>query len=186
MHKAAALVGLAAFAVSAGFSLVLENSLQTAVILLGISFFVVAAYGDIRTRRIPNALAASVAVLGITRLIEIGDPIGAAFTIGSAALVSLPMFALFTRSIVGGGDVKLLTASVLLIGYHDLFSFLILMSLAGALVSLLVITLHSPLPFFLGPRLATLVVPKSRSVPYGVAIAAGAVVTLFLQSSLIG
>jgi prepilin peptidase CpaA len=159
--------------------------LKTTIVLLGIALFVAAAYGDIKSLRIPNKLAITVAVLGVFRLFAIGDPSAALYTVGASAIVFIVTFLLFWRGILGGGDVKLLSATVLLIGYRDLFSFLLIMSICGALVSFVVLFIHRCLPLWLGPRLAVLV-PRARlAVPYGVAIASAGVVTLLLQPSFI-
>ena len=159
--------------------------MKTTIVLLGIALFVAAAYGDIKSLRIPNKLAITVAVLGVFRLFAIGDPSAALYTVGASAIVFIVTFLLFWRGILGGGDVKLLSATVLLIGYRDLFSFLLIMSICGALVSFVVLFIHRCLPLWLGPRLAVLV-PRARlAVPYGVAIASAGVVTLLLQPSFI-
>jgi prepilin peptidase CpaA len=159
--------------------------LKTTIVLLGIALFVAAAYGDIKSLRIPNKLAITVAVVGVFRLFAIGDPSAALYTVGASAIVFIVTFLLFWRGILGGGDVKLLSATVLLIGYRDLFSFLLIMSICGALVSFVVLFIHRCLPLWLGPRLAVLV-PRARlAVPYGVAIASAGVVTLLLQPSFI-
>jgi prepilin peptidase CpaA len=116
----------------------------------------------------------------------IGDVTVALYTIGASTIVFIAAFLLFWRGFVGGGDAKLIPATALLVGYHDLFSFLVLMSICGALVSLAILVIHRYLPLWLGPRLA-LLVPKARlAIPYGVAIAGGGIVTLLFQPSLLG
>jgi prepilin peptidase CpaA len=149
----------------------LQTIIDTTIALLGFAVYLVAAYGDIRSLRIPNLLVAAVAVLGVVRLVWLGDPTAALYTVGASLLVLIVGFVLFSRRYIGGGDAKLLTATVLLIGYHDLFSFLFLMSICGAALSLLILARHRQ---------------KSRPVPYGVAIAAAGTMTLFLQSSHFG
>ena len=148
--------------------------------------FIVAAYGDIKSLRIPNKLAIAVAILGVFRLLVIGDLNTAIYTIGASAMVFIVTFLIFWRGILGGGDVKLLSATVLLVGYHDLLSFLLIMSICGAFVSLAVLFIRNLLPLWLGPRLAVLVSTARLVVPYGVAIAAAGTVTLLFQFSLIG
>jgi prepilin peptidase CpaA len=160
--------------------------LQTLIPLLGIALFIAAAYGDIRTLRIPNALAAPVAVLGILRLIVIGDANAALYTVGASVIVFIVTFLLFWREILGGGDVKLLTAAVLLVGYHALLPFLFLMSICGASIAAAVLVIHKYLPLYLGPRLAVFMPKAQIAAPYGVAIAAAGTVTLLFQSALIG
>jgi prepilin peptidase CpaA len=157
--------------------------LQTIISFVGIAIFIAAAYSDVKSFRIPNLLVAAVAWLGVTRLIVIGDPSAAVYTVGASVIILVIGFVLFWQGIVGGGDAKLITAAVLLVGYHDLYSFLVLMGICGALISLAVLVIHRFLPLYAGPRLA-LVLPTTLAVPYGVAIAAAGSVTLFFQSPL--
>jgi prepilin peptidase CpaA len=167
--------------------------MQTLILLLGIGLFAVAAYGDVRARRIPNELALGVGALGLLRMLA-GDASAPLYTLGAAAVVFAVAFLLFRRDLVGGGDVKLLTAAALLIGYHDLLSFLLLMSLCGAFISLAMLTAGKLVPMLRhNPRPAMLPVPENSrgtpgrlSVPYGVAIAAAGIVILVLQSSFPG
>jgi prepilin peptidase CpaA len=167
-----------------------EFSLETVILLLGIALLVAAAYGDVKTRRIPNWLVAAVAALGISRLIEIGDVSFALYTVGASLLVFIVTFLLFWRGFVGGGDAKLLTAAALLIGYHDLLNFLVLMSLCGALVSVAMLATRRGALFSLVIRVVH--GPSEQpeklqlAVPYGTAIAAGGIVTLLFQSSILG
>ena len=160
--------------------------MQTTIALLGTALFLYAAYGDIKSLRIPNKLAIAVAALGVLRLFMIGDLNFALYTVGTSAIVFIVTFLLFWRGILGGGDVKLLSATVLLVGYQDLLSFLLIMSICGALVSLAVLFVRNYLPLLVGPRFAVLMPTARVVVPYGVAIAAAGSVTLLLQSSLIG
>ena len=153
--------------------------MQTLILLLGIALFAVAAYGDVRSHRIPNVLVAAVAALGLARLIVIGDLSNALYTISASVVVLVLTFLLFWRGFVGGGDAKLITATALLVGYHDLFHFLVLMSICGVLVTLAMLVTHR--------SSAKQPQPKARlAVPYGVAIAGGGIVTLLFQTSFIG
>src|SRR6516225_7606425 len=98
----------------------ITNMLQVIIAGIGIFLFIVAAYGDIKSLRIPNKLAIAVAVIGVFRLLVIGDLNFALYTIGASIIVFIVTFLLFWRGILGGGDVKLLSATVLLVGYQDL------------------------------------------------------------------
>jgi prepilin peptidase CpaA len=161
-----------------------EDILQTLITLVGIALFIVAACSDVKTFRIPNVLVTAVALLGVTRLIAIGDPSAALYTVGASVMVLAIGFVLFCQGIVGGGDAKLITAAALLVGYHDLFSFLVFMGLCGGLISLAVLVIHRYLPLYAGPRLAVFL-PKARlAAPYGVAIATAGSVTLVFQTPL--
>jgi prepilin peptidase CpaA len=172
-----------------------EDILETVILLLGIALFVAVAYGDVKTLRIPNWLVIAVAALGLARLIVVGDLSFALYTIGASLLVFIVTFLLFWRGFVGGGDAKLLPATALLVGYHDLLNFLVLMSLCGAVVSLAVLATRDR-PLSIRGALVSIAVlvngPSEQpqklqlAVPYGAAIAAGGIVTLLFQSSLLG
>jgi prepilin peptidase CpaA len=158
--------------------------LQTFLSFVGTTLFIVAAYTDVKSFRIPNTLVAGMASLGIIRLIVLGDPSIALYTVAASAVLLIIGLALFALGYFGGGDAKLITAAALLVSYNHLFSFLLIMSICGAVLSLVVLAIHKYLPLYAGPRLATLL-PKNRlAVPYGVAIAAAGSVTLFFQIPL--
>jgi len=168
---------------------------QTIVIAVAIGILLAIAYGDVRTRRIPNALTAAIAVLGLARLMLADDLAAAMHTLIASASVFTVAFVLFWRGVFGGGDAKLLTAMALLVGSHELLDFLLIMSVCGGGLGLAILardafrarrrdtsqqlagpsTLHwaEPTP------------PSARpTVPYGVAIASAAVVILILRPVL--
>jgi prepilin peptidase CpaA len=160
--------------------------LQILILILGVCIFAVVAYGDIRTRRIPNELVVAILALAAFRIALAGDPSAALYTLAASVALFAATFLLFWRGLLGGGDVKLLVATGFLIGYHDLFQFLFVMSICGALVALAVVA-HNRL----GQRAATGPAledqeppepPARLTVPYGVAIAAAGIVTLLVQS----
>lgn len=157
---------------------------QKAISFAAIALLMIAAYSDIRTFKIPNALVLTIGALGIIRLILLGDPIAAIFAAGFAALIFLVGFMMFTRGWVGAGDVKLLIATVLLIRYPDLMMFLIRMSFLGALLAVGVIVLRVYAPFFVGPRVGSYLATIPRAIPYGVPIAFAGIVTILLQPLL--
>ena len=113
--------------------------MQTIFSFVGIALFIIAAYSDVKSFRIPNLLVAAVAWLGTTRLIVVGDPSAAVYTVGASVIVLAIGFVLFWRGFVGGGDAKLLGAASLLVGYRGLVDFLFLMSLCGAVLGAIAI-----------------------------------------------
>jgi len=158
--------------------------LQKTIAYVSMALLIVAAYSDIKTLRIPNLLVGAIAVVGLIRLILLHDPLAAIYAVGAAVLVFTIGLVLFARRIVGGGDVKLLTATILLLRYRDLLDFFTVMSVIGALLSVAVVLVHNYLPLVAGPRLDVRL-PKGRlPVPYGVAIAAAGIMTLLFQPLL--
>jgi prepilin peptidase CpaA len=160
--------------------------LQTTILLLGAALFVITAYGDVTTRRIPNALVAAVAALGLFRITFSGDASAVLYTIAASGAIFVATFLLFWRGLLGGGDVKLMSATALLVGYHDLTAFLFVMSICGALISLAVLARQKLAPPTASPGQEPLQTSARLTVPYGVAIAAAGILTLFFQSSLSG
>ena len=110
--------------------------MQTTVVITAIGLLFLAAYGDLRNRRIPNALCLAVGVLGLVRIAFAGDAVAALYTIAAAAVVFTASLMLFWRGAVGGGDVKLVAAMALLIGYREVVGFLVLMSICGGVLAL--------------------------------------------------
>ena len=168
--------------------------MQTPVMFAAIGILVIIAYGDVCTRRIPNLLTTAIAMLGLVRMIIADDPIGAVHTLEASAAVFAVAFLLFWRGVLGGGDAKLVAAMVLIIGYDDLFGFLLLMSACGGALALAILARdkirHQPLILSRPGKIPSTTQARGDStaaerstVPYGVAIAAGGMITLILETS---
>jgi prepilin peptidase CpaA len=89
-----------------------------------------------------------------------------------ASTVLLFGFLLFSQSMIGGGDAKLLAAASLWFGFETLLPFLAATALAGGVLSLTYLA-FSAAKVGLGQESAL-----ARTVPYGAAIAAGALAVL--------
>src|SRR3984893_10313711 len=110
--------------------------MQWAVLVVAVGILTLIAYGDVRMRRIPNALSLAIATLGLAHLALAHDVVAASYTVAAATVTFAVTLLLFWRGVIGGGDAKLLAAVVLLIGHHELLVFLFLMSLCcGALAA---------------------------------------------------
>jgi prepilin peptidase CpaA len=157
-------------------------------------YLIWAAVADVRTRRIPNLLTASGLLLALALRLPVGD---GAFLQGllGAALAFAVMLPLFALRGVGGGDAKLLIMVGAFLGPKGFLVALAATALAGGVLSLAVVARQGVLLPVLyntgglakwvftagrsGERV-TLASPGSVSVPYGVAIAAGALVALYI------
>ena len=106
----------------------MDTGVQTTIVVLAMGAFITAAYVDVRRRRIPNAISYMIGSLGLLRILLAADPTSAGWTLAAAAGVLVIAFMFFWGGTFGGGDAKLLTGAVLLIGYHDIFPFMFLMS----------------------------------------------------------
>lgn len=98
----------------------------------------------------------------------------------AALLALLAGFALFLPGYIGGGDAKLFAAVAAWFGLHDLLQYALVASIfGGALTLILVAARQWPLPALLESRSWIVRLHEARSgVPYGVALAAGALAIL--------
>lgn len=138
---------------------------------------IVAALNDLTTMKIPNWISIAlifgffpIALYFKLPLIVVGTSAGLAI---AALLISMGMFAL---KWIGGGDAKLMAASVLWLGVSASLPFMLYTALAGGAFCLLLIMARKHLPLFsqIGPSWVTRLMQPKGDIPYGVAIAIGA------------
>ena len=171
-----------------------EQGVQTGIVVSAMGAFITAAFVDVRRRRIPNAISYLIGSLGLLRILLAGDPTAAGWTLAAAAAVLVIGFMFFWGGTFGGGDAKLLTGAVLLIGYQDLFGFLFLMSLFGGVLALAILIGDRLIPRLrrvgrqpMAGREATAAAARRDvwpTVPYCVAISAAGMIILVLQISV--
>jgi prepilin peptidase CpaA len=171
-----------------------------ALVLTGafVCALVVAAATDLRSRRIPNllTLTALLVALLLRAFLGGGMLVEGLAGAGLALAVMLPLFAMGG---VGGGDAKLLIMVGAFLGPKGFFVALLATALVGGLMSLVAATRQGvvlPVLFNTGGLLkwvftlgrrgerTTLGSSHAVSVPYGVAIAIGSVVALYLGGGL--
>ena len=153
---------------------------QVVVLALLPALLLVAAGWDLASFTIPNVipsvLAASFLALALaTRM----PPAELGWHALAGAIALLVSFVLFVRGYIGGGDAKLFTTIVLLLGGHDAFVYTLVSAVFGGVLTLALLSVRQvPLPrVLLWPWLLRLHDTK-EGVPYGVALAAGALVLL--------
>jgi prepilin peptidase CpaA len=140
-------------------------SLAALFALLG---FVV--YSDLKSRIIPNLVNGAIALLAIPFWLGSPDPLWpqVAWQLALAAAAFAVFAAVFAAGAMGGGDVKLLTALALwLPPVPDYLRMLVVMSIAGGLLTLAYLVWH---------RRAKR--PGSPEIPYGCAISFAAIAVL--------
>ena len=138
----------------------------------------VAAVEDLRRLVIPNTLVLALCTLWPLQLASAPDMSlsGSAGAAVCAAAVFAAGAALFWRGLMGGGDVKLLTAATLWAGPGRTPTLLIVTAVLGGLLTL---ALLSPLALraVFAPA-AAVGAAKRMPVPYGVAIAGAALIVM--------
>lgn len=168
-----------------------------AVVSIGLITMVgIAAATDVGLRKIPNVLTVTgfVFALGVQGLIGSGALVGGLLGAALGFALSFPMFA---GGGMGGGDVKLLTATGAFLGPGKFIVAFLATAVIGAVMGLIAAARQRALTSTLlgmrdlavgtarrmvlstaGTELPTLDKPGAVRIPYGVAIAAGAIIGL--------
>ncbi|QIQ86861.1 prepilin peptidase [Erythrobacter sp.] len=125
---------------------------------------VFAAFTDIRRRQIDNWLNAAIALGAPVFWWSSGLSLwpGVAMQLGVALAAFVILAGLFALRVMGGGDVKLLTALALWIEPASFLQLLVIMAIAGGVLTIVMGTWH----FLRRQR-------ERLAIPYGVAIAFG-------------
>lgn len=155
----------------------------TAALMAFPALVIVGGVRDLVSYRIPNwvslaLLAAFVptALLGLAA----GAPLSALglhLAVGAAALVAGVV--MWTLRWIGGGDAKLFAAAALWIGWPAAGMYLAVTGLAGGALAVLLLQMRAPIlrPYVMtGPAWFARLAEPGESVPYGVAIAVGALI----------
>jgi len=133
-----------------------------ALLCLLAAMLLAAAFTDIRSRTISNALNAAIALLAPLFWWSAGLSIwpDMAIQIALGLTIFLIFAAIFAMGMMGGGDVKLIGALALWLPFSPLMRMLLLMAIIGGVLTLVMLVAHK--------------IRKSKAaieVPYGVAIA---------------
>lgn len=139
------------------------NAASTSTLLAILTLLLgAAAWTDIRSRTIPNALNAAVALLAPLWWWATGLALwpDVAIQLALFAIVLTVFLGFFVLGAMGGGDVKLLAALALWLPLKPLADMLLLMAIAGGALTLVMLVTH---------RMRKSELPLE--IPYGVAIA---------------
>ena len=146
----------------------------------------IAAWSDLRTRRIPNWITVPGAVAGLVLQTWYGGLHGALVAVVGAGLGLGIFIVLYIAGGMGAGDVKLFGAVGALVGPQALILVFIFTGLLGGIAAAALAisrgrlreTLEKAGALALGIRTAA--APDSLRLPYGAVIAGGTVVSLLL------
>jgi prepilin peptidase CpaA len=150
-----------------------------------------AALHDLAVRTVPNWLPLALLVLGVCARVLDHDLLSG---LGAAGIAFAVLFCIWLAGAMGGGDVKLWAAAVLLVppGWQAQLSFFVHVVLAGGLLALvyLALSLVVPRPRAAAPggrlgrflRVEQWRIGRRGPLPYACAIAAGAIVALLPQA----
>lgn len=144
------------------------------------SLLLLAAASDVATMTIPNwisiVLAAVFPFAAYLSGVGLGA-IGVHLAFGAAVLVIC--FFLFQAGVMGGGDAKLISAAAVWTGLGAFGAFALWTSLAGGLLALALLIARTRVqPAETRPAFLNRLLKPKGGVPYGVAIAIGAIAAL--------
>jgi len=141
------------------------NIINTALSVVIILVLIAISYSDFRFRRIPNKLVVAVAILSICYSLFANHSIQILFPL----IVLIIGMIISPWNVIGAGDIKLIVALLFSLASSENAIFLIMTALCG-------------LPLSAGILLYNqLANEKIKTVPYGIAIAAGYVMTLIVS-----
>ena len=157
------------------------HAIQSLVLMVFPALVILGAVTDVVSYRIPNWISlglvagfATAAAAGLSAGASLGA-LGLGIAVGAGALAA--GVAMFARGWIGGGDAKLFAAAALWLGWPALPAYLVFTALAGGALAMLLMALRSAMlrPLLLaGPAWFVRLADPDESVPYGVAIAVGA------------
>jgi prepilin peptidase CpaA len=159
--------------------------LQSAALVGFAALMLIAAFEDLRRLLIPNVLTLSVCVLWPLYVLATPSLLVVVGSLGCALAVFIAGALCFSRGYLGGGDVKLLAAAALWAGPGATAPLLVVTGVLGGMLALFL--LLPPGAYFtalarakLGPGDTPEKFGNSTPVPYGIAIAAAAILVVFV------
>jgi prepilin peptidase CpaA len=148
---------------------------------------VIACVSDVRTRRIPNSLVATLAAGGVVYALATMSPIAAVWHAGAGTVIGLALWLPFwAAQVLGAGDVKLVGAAGAWLGAVGVVEASLVGALVGGGIALWSLARHGGLVagatrfgtwMFVTRatrQIAPELTPHEHRIPYGLAIAAGA------------
>jgi prepilin peptidase CpaA len=153
----------------------------TAVSVAGFAgLLLFAAASDIATMTIPNWVSIAAALLFPLGALAAGlDLPQIAAHLGAGAVAFAIGFALFSFGVMGGGDVKVITAASIWTGFSNLSPFALATAIAGGGLAIALILARKALaPAPSRPAYLNRLLEPKNGIPYAVAIAAGGLAVL--------
>lgn len=138
---------------------------------------IIAALHDLTTMKIPNWISGVLILSYFPAALALGLPLSVVGVSAGLAVAALIVGAgMFALNWIGGGDAKLLAASVLWMGLSGSLPLLLYTALAGGGFCLLLMAARRRLQVFAvtGPDWVIRLMQPKGDIPYGVAIAIGA------------
>jgi prepilin peptidase CpaA len=169
-----------------------SNLVQMLVIALEVAAGALLAYAalcDLASRTIPDGVSILLLLAGVVLQAVQGDlPVA----LMAAGLTFAVCAAIWLLGLLGGGDVKLMAASMLVVPAHETLDFAVLVPLSGGVLAVIYLLLggmmrapgrrQGPLPFWRrAVRAEQWRIARRGPLPYGVAIAVSAITLFFTR-----
>ena len=168
-------------------------TITSAVLLACLTVAIV--YTDTRYRRIPNKLVLAALICGLSVNTFFGGPWGLLLSLGGFGFAFALTLLLHLFGTLGAGDVKLFGAIGSIVGVSLVLPTLLVVAIMGGVLAVCKMiytrtartTLLNVAQLFVGrlsgmgaPQLAAATADRRRTIPYGVAICVGSLVSLFV------
>jgi prepilin peptidase CpaA len=157
-----------------------------------LALLLIAAWSDVATRTIPDTVSLLAVALGLT-VRSLAGPLAFTLSIGTAFLLFIVLLLIYARGMIGGGDVKFMTALAVGLAPLETYHFILATAIAGGVLGIAYLLLsrrlrdkpHTKPTSTLG-RVAAIEswrIGRRGPLPYGVAIAAGGAFALLFPRS---
>ncbi len=150
---------------------------------------IAAAIRDVTSFTIPNWLSGLLALAFVPVALLVHLPMGAlGLNVAAGVVALIAGIGMFAMGWCGGGDAKLLAASALWLGWPGVLTLLLATGVAGGAIAVALIAARNNGPITAlagrGPAWLGRLLTPAEDLPYGLAIAVGALIA-FPSSSLI-
>ncbi len=151
--------------------------------LIFVGLVITCAINDFRSLTIPNKIILIMLALFPLAALIAPDHFPVINHLMAAGLIFIISYILFVLKLMGGGDTKMMTVVGLWLGLNNLSSFVVIMAITGGLLACISLILKKNkklLPKNSKPNSWFDQLKNDKSVvPYGIAIALGAILTIF-------
>lgn len=154
------------------------HALQTAALLVFPILVIVAGVKDVTSYTIPNWISLALLASFPLAALALGMPLAALGLQAAVGVIALIAgMAMFAAGWIGGGDAKLFAAAGLWLGWPAILPYAAYTGIAGGALAVILLGLRSsPVRSFVpsGPAWFARLAQPGENVPYGLAIAIGA------------
>ena len=151
-----------------------------------IFLMVIAMVSDLARYRIPNTLVLALLALYPVAVLQAPQPVDWPMALAGMLAVLVVGYFIFAMKWMGGGDIKLLAALALWVGWAGLLDYVFLVAMLGGVFAVAVWCVRRIIPLVVRPsRALPRMLQQDAPIAYGVAIA-GAFLILMWQGKVIG